>query len=159
MFSKAVKILALASTVALTACTNLSEPAAQLQQSLSPSAAHIQQSGGQLTVVLSVDNTFQKGFSRLTPQAEQALAQVARTMQKYPDLRIKIIAYTDSRGDVRKNQLVSLRRAMRVADYFRAHGVASSRISTIGMGSVDPIASNATAQGRAQNRRIELQFS
>ncbi|MCD6048020.1 MAG: glycine zipper protein [Gammaproteobacteria bacterium] len=159
MFSKLVKFLTLASVVTLTACTNLADPAAQLQHSLSPSAARIQQSGGQLIVVLPIDNTFQKGFSRLTPQAEQTLAQVARTLQQYPDLRIKIVAYTDNRGDARKNQLVSLRRAMRVADYFRAHGVTSSRISTVGMGAVDPVANNATAQGRAQNRRIELQLS
>lgn len=159
-----LKIFSLTTLLTLTACSNfgnneLSGAQSQLSEGLSKSALQIQQSGGQLKVVMPVDLAFKGRSSKLTPQMMQSLAQVTRTLQAYPDLHVKVVGYTDNRGNPKASRLVSLRRAMVVADYFRNHGISSERISTAGLGQENPVADNATSQGRTQNRRIEIQLS
>ena len=87
------------------------------------------------------------------------LLRIGQTLHAYPDLKVTVVGYTDNHNQPRTNQLVSLRRAMMVADYLRSHGVKSDRITTRAMGEKNPIASNATSQGRSQNRRIEILLS
>ena len=153
------RVLIFISFLALTACIGPDLTGAQqLGQGLSQSAVQLQQSGGQLKIVALTDNAFQGKSSHLTPQMTYTLAEVTHTLKTYPDLRVKVTGYTDNRGNPKRNQLVSLRRAMMVADYFRNHGIDSARIATAGKGQEYPIADNASAQGRAQNRRIEIQL-
>lgn len=71
---------------------------------------------------------------------------------------IVIEGHTDSRGDVPYNMDLSERRAESVKNWFVQHGIRSSRIMAVGMGEDNPIATNATSRGRAQNRRIEIHF-
>ena len=76
--------------------------------------------------------------------------------QKYPDTDIQIIGHTDSKGSDEYNQGLSQRRSSAVATYLSGQGITSSRLSTKGMGETDPVASNETEDGRAQNRRVEF---
>lgn len=159
-FLKKNLCLSIVCTICLTACmdnighTNL--PTSQLAQNLSHSPVRVQQQNNQLKITILVDQAFLPRGSHLTPSTKQDLFKIAQTLHSNPTLKIKISAYTDNRGTLKSTQLVSLRRAMMVADSFRNYGIASSRISVHGMGAVDPIASNATAQGRTSNKRIEI---
>lgn len=159
MIKKYLKSTALTSMLLLSACTstvNLHQPASQLNHELAGSGAHVVEHGQDIKVTLLVDSTFVKGTSRLTPLAVRTLGQVVLLMHQYPSLHLHIEAYTDSHGKPKTNQLITLRRAMAVADYFRNQAIDSGRLEMAGMGSVDPVASNGTSAGRQLNRRIEL---
>lgn len=85
------------------------------------------------------------------------LDQAADTLKRYPDVKIQIDGYTDSIGSQAYNLKLSDRRAEFVANYLTAHGVPASQITgTQGYGKNDPVASNATAEGRERNRRVEF---
>lgn len=98
------------------------------------------------------------GFDRsdLTPNATTNLDKLVNVLQKYPDTDIEVIGHTDNKGTDEYNQGLSERRANSVSTYLRNHGVSSSRLTTKGMGETDPIATNDTEEGRAQNRRVEF---
>ena len=77
-------------------------------------------------------------------------------MKDKPDLRVSVEGHTDSVGSVAYNQTLSERRAKTVRDYLVSQGIDASRITTRGFGKSKPIASNDTAEGRAENRRVEI---
>ena len=77
-------------------------------------------------------------------------------MLKYPASTVQVIGHTDSDGDAAYNIGLSQRRANAVADILQAGGVTFDRLTTIGRGEEEPIASNLTAEGKAQNRRVEI---
>ena len=154
-----LKMLVAVASLCLAACvsnTDLHQPAQQLGHELRGSGAHVVEHGKDIDVILWVDASFIKGTSRLTPQAQRILGQVVLEMHQYSALHIRIEAYTDNCGKAKTNQLVTLRRAMAVADYFRNQGIDSGRIEMAGMGSANPMASNESAKGRQTNRRVEL---
>ncbi len=80
-------------------------------------------------------------------------------MSQYNQTSVVVMGHTDSDGSAEYNQDLSERRAYAVASYLNNHGVAASRISTIAYGESRPIASNATPQGKAQNRRVEIKIN
>lgn len=94
--------------------------------------------------------------SELQPAARKTIESMAKVLNDYPDTNILIEGDTDNTGTSTYNQALSERRAQAVADYHIRLGVAGSRISTIGLGESNPIASNDTADGRQQNRRVEV---
>jgi outer membrane protein OmpA-like peptidoglycan-associated protein len=97
---------------------------------------------------------FDANSARLTNIAKAKLDEVALKMQEDSDARAMVIGYTDSTGSASANQRMSERRAQAVKDYLvQRHGIDPNRITTEGRGSADPVASNDTAAGRAQNRR------
>lgn len=97
---------------------------------------------------------FDAGSARLSNIAKAKLDEVALKMKEDTDARALVIGYTDDRGSDAANQRMSERRAQAVKDYLvQRHGIDGSRITTEGRGSADPVASNETAEGRAQNRR------
>jgi len=73
-----------------------------------------------------------------------------------PNLRIRVVGHTDSVGSETYNQQLSEKRARATADYLISQGVSSSQVSVEGRGESEPRASNSTADGRAQNRRVEI---
>ena len=79
------------------------------------------------------------------------------TLKRHPHARIYVKGFSDSRGDPEVNQRLSQERAASVAAYLQSRGVPLSRLVVLGMGSTHPIANNATAAGRAKNRRVELE--
>lgn len=92
----------------------------------------------------------------IRPDAAPILDEAAKTLQQAGDVTVSVDGYTDAIGSEAYNQRLSMRRADAVKAYLEAHGVAGSRLTAKGFGKNDPVASNATAEGRAQNRRVEL---
>lgn len=99
---------------------------------------------------------FDRDGARLAPSSDSTLARLVRSLMENTQLTLEIAGYTDDRGTVLKNDVLSQRRADAVKAWLIAHGVGSSRLSSTGMGARDPVASNASAAGRAKNNRIEL---
>jgi len=94
--------------------------------------------------------------SSVTPTAQRNLDELAETLNKYDDTDILIEGHTDADGPDDYNQKLSKERAETVAAYMERTGVKASRITTMGYGENQPIASNETAEGKAQNRRVEI---
>jgi len=99
---------------------------------------------------------FNTNSSNLTRASSASLNHAVTVLQKRPDIQIEIAAYTDSRGKDAYNLSLSKLRAYSVLNYFTSHGIAASRLSSEGYGEANPIADNATHEGRAKNRRVEL---
>ncbi|WP_129139773.1 MULTISPECIES: OmpA family protein [Modicisalibacter] len=129
---------------------------AQLRDRLQGTGIGVQRQGND--IVLNMPNSVTFGFdsSDLTAQARQALNDVTSVLREYPDTRITVAGYTDSTGKEAYNQRLSERRAAAVGDYLVQGGVESQRIQRVGYGERQPVASNDTEQGRAQNRRVEI---
>lgn len=99
---------------------------------------------------------FDTNKSTLTSTAKANLDKLLPVFNEYPDTNISIYGYTDSTGEDAYNLKLSAQRAATVKSYLSAKGLASSRFVTTGMGEVEPIASNETADGKSQNRRVEF---
>jgi outer membrane protein OmpA-like peptidoglycan-associated protein len=100
---------------------------------------------------------FESGKSELLTSAEARLAQVADTLvTSSPDSTMVVEGHTDSQGNDAYNQKLSQSRADSVRSYLVSHGVASDRITAKGMGESTPVADNKSAEGRANNRRVEI---
>jgi outer membrane protein OmpA-like peptidoglycan-associated protein len=100
--------------------------------------------------------TFETGGLGLSAGARSVLDAVAASLVAHPELRVEVAGYTDDAGSPAANLPLSRLRADVVRTYLLSRGVASSRVTSRGFGSAAPIASNTTAAGRAQNRRVEL---
>jgi outer membrane protein OmpA-like peptidoglycan-associated protein len=111
--------------------------------------------GARPTVVLRGVN-FQTGRSALTPDSYGVLDQVASSLVANPEINIEIAGYTDNTGSAAINTRLSNGRAFAVRAYLARRGVAPSRMMARGYGPTSPVATNTTAAGRAQNRRVEL---
>ena len=96
---------------------------------------------------------------QITNEAKAGLDKVVEWMNKYPTVKAKVDGHTDIIGTDAYNQTLSERRAKAIVDYLEEKGIASNRLSYEGHGSKEPVASNDTATGRQQNRRIEITFS
>lgn len=103
--------------------------------------------------------TFDTGSAHIKPTSYIVLDRNAELLKKSSKTNVKVVGYTDDRGSAKLNEKLSAARASSVRDYLVKKGVDSSRLSTEGKGPADPVANNKTADGRAQNRRIELQTS
>jgi len=110
-------------------------------------------------IVNMPDVLFDINKSELKPTARERLAKVAGILLAYPDIRVEVDGYTDSTGTVDFNQQLSQQRADSVRTYLTSKGVSNNSITTQGFGPNNPIASNDTASGRQQNRRVELVLS
>jgi len=110
-------------------------------------------------IVNMPDVLFDTGKSDLKSTARERLAKVAGILIAYPDIHVEIDGYTDSTGSLEFNERLSQQRAEAVRSYLASQGVNSSTITTQGFGPSQPIASNETASGRQQNRRVELVVS
>jgi outer membrane protein OmpA-like peptidoglycan-associated protein len=110
-------------------------------------------------IVSMPDVLFDFGKSTLRPAARERLAKVAGILLAYPDIKVEVDGYTDSVGTEEFNQQLSEERADAVRGYLTGEGVASDKVTTHGFGKADPVASNDTASGRQQNRRVELVVS
>ncbi len=102
---------------------------------------------------------FASGSARLTPAAKIKLAKVAGALAGYPGLWLTIRGYTDDSGSPEMNRRLSFDRAAAVQEFLIQQGVSPARIQARGEGDADPIASNRTARGREQNRRVEILLS
>jgi outer membrane protein OmpA-like peptidoglycan-associated protein len=108
-----------------------------------------------LVVNLS-DVLFDTGKYTLRPVAREKLAKISGIVLAYPDLRLAIEGNTDSVGSDAMNQTLSEKRAGSVMDYLAKENIPAASMTSQGFGKTQPIASNDTAEGRQQNRRVEL---
>jgi outer membrane protein OmpA-like peptidoglycan-associated protein len=130
----------------------------ELRQQLQGTGVQIQRNGDQLALIMPGNITFATNEYRLRADFEPVLNSVGAVLYKYKDTRIRVIGHTDSTGGADYNYNLSNRRANSVASFLAANGLDQGRIISQGMGPDQPIADNATEQGRAQNRRVELEI-
>ena len=129
----------------------------RLQQQLN-SILQTRDSARGLIVNMS-DVLFDLNKYTLKPGAREKLAKVAGILLAYPDLKVQVEGYTDSTGTPDYNQQLSERRAMTVRDYLVGQGINLNNVTAQGFGQNDPVATNATASGRQQNRRVQMVVS
>jgi outer membrane protein OmpA-like peptidoglycan-associated protein len=110
-------------------------------------------------IVNMSDVLFDTGQSTLRPAAREKLAKVAGIVSGHPGLRLDVEGYTDSVGSDAYNQQLSEHRGDSVRDYLIQQGMPAASVSAKGFGETRPVADNGTAQGRQQNRRVELVIS
>ncbi|MCQ0969620.1 OmpA family protein [Paracoccus sp. TK19116] len=134
----------------------LDRQAAALEQAVSNPNVQIVNHGSYLQVILPEGILFATDSAAVSGPAQNDLYAVARNLNQYPNSRVEVIGHTDSTGSAAYNQDLSERRAQSVAGILAAAGVSTSRLAATGRGASQPIASNDTAQGRAQNRRVEI---
>jgi OOP family OmpA-OmpF porin len=99
---------------------------------------------------------FESGSAVLTPDSHRVLDVVVRSLMAYPEVKVEILGHTDSVGQAALNLGLSERRADAVKQYLVNAGIDPARLTAKGLGEESPVASNATPEGRAQNRRIEF---
>lgn len=102
---------------------------------------------------------FATGTANLSAAAREGLARFAGVVASYPDLEFTVEGHTDNVGSVATNNELSFRRAITVRDYLIGQRIAASSIDVTGLGSSRPVADNATPEGRARNRRVEIVIS
>jgi len=105
------------------------------------------------------DVLFDFGKYTLKPDTREKLAKVSGILLAHPDMKLQVEGYTDNVGSDEFNQKLSEQRADSVRDYLISQGIAADSITAKGFGKTNPIASNDTAQGRQQNRRVEIVVS
>jgi len=141
---------------------HMDKKAAALQEELANQAAveTVTDSNGLTAIKVTFSNNilFATNSATLSQPAKNALAEFAATMTQ-PDLvntDIQIKGHTDNTGSAAVNERLSLQRAQSVGNFLRANNVTSKRITEAGLSFNEPVADNATAEGRAQNRRVEV---
>lgn len=130
--------------------------ARKLREELQGTGVQVAQEGGRVYLIMPGNVTFDTNQATIRPGFQPVLNSVAKVINEYDKTMVEIIGYTDSTGSAATNNALSLRRANAVSNYLRLQGVDGNRIVTDGLGSQKPIASNATAAGREQNRRVEI---
>lgn len=99
---------------------------------------------------------FETDKATLTPEAQATLQQAAAAMKSNPNAHLRLEGFTDSTGTEPHNATLSEQRTQAVADYLQAQGINRSRLTGQGFGAAQPVDTNATPQGQADNRRVEL---
>ena len=135
---------------------NMDRQAAELQASIGDGRVQVINNGDSLTVRMPQDILFAVDSFFVNNALRRDLAAVAQNLNRYPGSTVVVVGHTDNTGSAAYNQDLSTRRANAVADILIANGVAPGRIRAVGRGEDRPIASNLTAAGRAQNRRVDI---
>lgn len=129
---------------------------AKLRQQMAGSGVDVVRKGDNITLDMPGNVTFAFNSADLNAQFYPVLDKVAQTLVEYDKTVIEVAGHTDSVGSDAYNQQLSERRAKSVAAYLASHGVAGTRVVTVGAGEGHPVASNETEEGRAHNRRVEI---
>ena len=129
---------------------------AELRKELAGTGVTVTRQGDNIVLNMPADVTFAVDQSDVQPQFHAALADVATTLNQYPSTLIDIVGHADSTGADAYNQSLSERRAASVAQFLVSRQVLPARLFVAGQGERQPIASNDTVEGRAQNRRVEI---
>jgi outer membrane protein OmpA-like peptidoglycan-associated protein len=133
----------------------MDKQARQIDQALP--GADVERVGEGIRLVLNENAVrFDTGKATLTSKAQANLDKLVPVFKEYADTNIEIYGYTDITGSAEFNLTLSQKRAESVKNYLASKGLVSSRFKTTGKGIADPIASNETADGRTQNRRVEF---
>lgn len=130
----------------------------ELREKLKDSGVQVSRQGNDLNLIMPGNITFAVGKSDIRADFYSVLNSVAQALKQYDQTTVRISGYTDSTGPLSLNQRLSEDRAAAVRTYLLAQGVASDRIDSAGYGPANPIASNASEEGRQANRRVEIKL-
>lgn len=130
----------------------------KLREQTAGTGVEVTRQGDELLLNMPSGITFATNSYQVQPQFTATLDKVAQTLSSYNQTYIDVYGHTDSTGSDAINEPLSRNRAEAVANYLGSHGVAPARIGTQGFGSRQPIASNATPEGRQENRRVEIKI-
>jgi OmpA-OmpF porin, OOP family len=120
-------------------------------------AKYLTDSTAKVNQTFTFDNlNFESNSPVLIAGSEKTVQDLAKIMTAYPKVQVKLTGYTDNTGDSLQNRKLSAKRAFTVRNLLVANGISDIRIDFAGKGSSNPVASNATEAGKAQNRRIEM---
>jgi outer membrane protein OmpA-like peptidoglycan-associated protein len=127
-----------------------------LRAQLETRGVYVTRSGDNIILNLPSDVTFSSGSADIAGSFLPVLDDVATILNQYPSTYIDVVGHADSSGNAANNLTLSERRANATAGYLVARKVKSERIYVAGVGDTQPIATNATPEGRAKNRRVEI---
>ncbi|MGC1333699.1 OmpA family protein [Pseudomonas sp.] len=127
-----------------------------LRASMANTGVQVQRDGDQIKLIMPGNITFATDSSSIAPSFYSPLNNLAGSFKQYNQNLIEVVGFTDSTGSRQHNMDLSQARAQSVATYLTSQGVDPSHVSVRGAGPDQPIASNADANGRAQNRRVEV---
>lgn len=127
-----------------------------LRERMQGTGVEVVRDGDQITLDMPEAITFAFNSSTLNQRAYAVLDRVADTLREYDQTMIEIAGHTDSVGSDAYNDELSRKRAQAVADYLISRGISGQRLIIVGAGERYPVASNDTAEGRAENRRVEM---
>jgi outer membrane protein OmpA-like peptidoglycan-associated protein len=132
----------------------------QLREQTAGSGVDVSPTDNGAAILVNLPNgvTFDTDSTLIKPAFRDTLDRVAQSMVQYPDSLIDVYGHTDSTGSDAYNQTLSENRARAVADYLVSRGVSSQRVRSQGYGETQPVASNATEEGRSSNRRVEIKI-
>jgi outer membrane protein OmpA-like peptidoglycan-associated protein len=130
----------------------------EMRKQLAGSGVQVVREGDQLELVMPGNVTFPINEYTIRESFLPVLDSVSEVLFKYTDTRIRVTGHTDSTGSADYNYGLSDRRAQSVGNYLASRGIDQNRVITQGVGPDQPIASNDTDAGRAQNRRVELEI-
>jgi outer membrane protein OmpA-like peptidoglycan-associated protein len=131
---------------------------AELRHRLRAAGVSVQRNGDNIMLVMASDVTFPVDGDQVNPQFYQTLAAVGEVLAEFNRTTIEVSGHTDSTGKDSYNQDLSQRRAQAVSYILAQNGVMPQRMYVIGLGESRPVATNATPNGRAKNRRVEIQI-
>lgn len=132
---------------------------AKLRQRLRNTGVSVTRSGNQILLNMPGNVTFDTNSADINAGFYEVLNGVGIVLEEYEKTTVDVLGHTDSVGSESYNQRLSENRARSVAEYLASQGVQSARLLIAGRGENQPIASNATPEGRARNRRVEIQIS
>lgn len=132
---------------------------AKLRDKMQGTGVSVTRSGDNIILNMPNNVTFDSNSATLKPAGANTLTGVAMVLKEYEKTAVNVLGYTDSTGSQDLNMRLSQQRADAVASALITQNVAANRIRTSGMGPANPIASNSTAEGKAQNRRVEITLS
>ena len=132
----------------------MDQQAKELSQTIK--GATVERVGEGINVTFASGLLFAFNSDSIQATAGENLSELAASLNRYPDSQLLIVGHTDNVGDDAYNQGLSERRANSAAAYLASQGVARTRIATSGKGEAEPVTTNDTDAGRAQNRRVEV---
>ena len=127
-----------------------------LRQELQGTGVSVKTVGEKIVLVMPGNITFSTNSYTIKDSFKPVLTSVSKVLKKYDKTYVQIVGYTDNTGTASINNTLSYNRANAVANYLKLKGVSANRMLVEGNGSKNPIASNSTAAGREQNRRVEI---
>ncbi len=136
----------------------LDAQAAELRAELASTGVQVVEGDDSIRLIMPGNITFKTDSADINSSFYPVLNSVAKVLNKYSNSTVMVSGHTDSTGSAEYNLNLSRERATSVASYLQGQGVKSSRFEVLGLGSSNPIASNDTAVGRAQNRRVEIKI-
>lgn len=132
----------------------MDKQARELEQNVE--GAEVTRVGEGIKITFDEGILFDFDSAELRPEAKESLSDLAASLEEYPRTEVLIVGHTDAVGSMEYNEGLSERRADSAADFLIAQGIDPSRLTTIGKGETEPVASNETEYGRQQNRRVEI---